>query len=199
MSTPANSDHYSDLIRRFPEMREIVKHYGLPDRIRRGATLGTLVHVILEQQVSVPAAKTLYGRLKAGLGGMSAARLRDAGEPGLRRFGLTRQKSRYCFELGKAICERRFSLTRLSRLPDDEAIAELKALPGIGPWTAAIYLMNALERDDVWPPGDLALKRAIEELLPAAHHAQERTGERWAPYRSYAAELLWLYYRNTRG
>lgn len=176
-----------------PELAWIADNFGQPAAQYRSPTLATLVHIILEQQISVAAAATQFKRLCASLGGISGKRLANAGEPGLRRLGLTRQKARYCAGLGHAICERRFSLAKIQRLDEDQALAELTALPGIGPWTGAIFLMMAMRKPDVWPAGDLALLRVAADLAPS----DSDDGERFRPWRTTAAFYYWHYYRAT--
>lgn len=184
------------LVRRAPEFRPVIARHGIPDFWRRPQGIETLVRIILEQQVSLAAAGTLYRRIRGELGGLSARRLVAAGPERLHRLGMTRQKARYCYELGRAVRSRRLSFAALARASDQEALDALTALPGIGPWTAGAYVMAAMRRRDVWPPGDLALERAIERLLPAADTAAlARHGERWRPRRAIAARLLWHYYR----
>ncbi len=177
-----------------PTLAKIARRHGRPAAEFRAPTLATLVHVILEQQISVAAAATQFRRLRAALGGISGARLAQAGETGLRELGLTRQKAHYCASLGRAVTERRFSLARLQRVSDDEAYRELVGLKGVGPWTAAIFMMMALKRPDIWPVGDLALIRVSEEL----HPADVDDGQRFRPWRSTAAFYYWHYYRATR-
>ncbi len=179
-----------------PALARIRQAFGLPEPTRRPANLDSLVLIILEQQISVQAARTIHRRLRGELGRISARALLGAGETGLRSLGLTRQKAHYCVELGRAVRERRFSLTRIARADDATAWAELVALKGIGPWSAAIYLMMSLGRADIWPPGDLALDRTVALLLPGTDDPAD-TALRWAPHRSVAAEYLWHFYRNT--
>src|SRR6056297_2229493 len=184
------------LARAAPEFRPVVRRHGIPAFWRRPEGIETLVRIILEQQVSMAAAATLYRRIRGELGGISARRLVEAGPARLHRLGMTRQKARYCHALGEAVQSRRLSFAALARAGNDEAIAALTALPGIGPWTAGAYVMAAMRRRDVWPPGDLALKRAIERLLPDADTRElAASGERWRPRRAVAARLLWHYYR----
>lgn len=184
------------LARAAPEFRPVVRRHGIPAFWRRPEGIETLVRIILEQQVSLAAAATLYRRIRGELGGISAQRLVQAGPERLHRLGMTRQKARYCHALGEAVQSRRLSFAALARAGNEEAIATLTALPGIGPWTAGAYVMAAMRRRDVWPPGDLALERAIERLLPDADTAELASGgERWRPRRAVAARLLWHYYR----
>lgn len=184
------------LARRAPEFRPVLSRHGIPPFWRRPEGIETLVRIILEQQVSLAAAGTLYRRIRGELGGVSARRLVAAGPERLHALGMTRQKARYCHALGEAVRSRRLSFPALHRAGDQEAIAMLTELPGIGPWTAGAYLMAAMRRPDVWPPGDLALQRAIARLLPEADAAElAGHGERWRPRRAVAARLLWHYYR----
>ena len=84
-------------------------------------------------------------------------------------------------------------------MDDQNAMATLIALPGIGPWSAAIYLMSALGRIDVWPAGDLALRLAVAEILPGVDtEFLADSGDRWQPQRAVAARLVWHHYRNRR-
>lgn len=180
-----------------PALAAVQRRFGPPPPSRRSPGLATLIRIILEQQISIRAADTIYRRLATELGRVSATALVDAGETTLRGCGLTRQKAHYCVELGRAIRQRRFSITQVARLPDEAALAALTALKGIGPWSAAVYLMMALGRPDIWPPGDLALDRAALQLLPDGTTDPAQIAARWAPLRSIAADFLWHYYRQT--
>ncbi len=178
------------------ELQEIIRRWGFPDFWGRRPGIESLFLIILEQQISIAAARAIYRKLRTSLGGLSARRVRLAGPTQLRTFGLTRQKSRYCYELACAVMERRLSVDGLKNLGDAEAIEVLCAQPGIGPWSAAIYLMSALKRIDVWPPGDLALRRSIAELFPRMNTAAlADSGDRWHPQRAVAARLIWHHYR----
>lgn len=158
----------------------------------------TLVHIILEQQVSLAAARTMFLRLQARLGGMSPALIERTGVGGLRDLGLTRQKSAYIHGLAIALLDRHLDLSALARGPDAEGRQALLALPGIGPWTVDIYYLMALRRPDIWPQGDLALADALHRTLhltgrPSTEQQRE-ISEAWAPWRSVAARLLWQSY-----
>lgn len=140
------------LARRAPEFRGVIARHGIPAFWRRPEGIETLVRIIPEQQVSLAAAGTLYRRIRAELGGLSATRLAAAGPERLHAMGMTRQKARYCHTLAEAVRSRRFSFGALARASDEEALATLTALPGIGPWTAGAYVMAAMRRRDAWPP-----------------------------------------------
>ena len=179
-----------------PELDAVVRRWGLPAFWRRSAGIESLFRIILEQQISFLAARSLARRVKDSLGGLTARRVYGAGQDGLRSLGLSRQKARYCHELARAVVERRLSIAGLARMSDEDAVRALCVQPGIGPWSAAIYLMSALKRIDVWAPGDLALQRGIEDLFPGADMSSlAQTGYRWRPWRAVAARLVWHHYR----
>ena len=187
------------LAKRHRELDTIIRRWGLPQFWSRRPGVESLMLIILEQQISITAARSIYRRLEANLGGLSARRVHAAGPERLRALGLTRQKSRYCFELASAVVHRRLSVDGLKRLDDAQATAVLCAQRGIGPWSAAIYLMSALKRIDVWPPGDLALRRGIADLLPGTGSEElADSGDRWHPQRAVAARLVWHHYRCSR-
>jgi DNA-3-methyladenine glycosylase II len=176
----------------------VVERLGGPPMFGRRPGFACLVRIILEQQVSLAAARTLFRRLDAHVGGVAPATIARQGRDGLRALGLTRQKSAYCHGLAERVLDGRLDLARVARSDDDAARAMLLEVPGIGPWTADIYFLMALRRPDVWPRGDLALAVAMREVrgmraLPD-HRQQHRIAERWAPWRSVAARILWLHY-----
>jgi DNA-3-methyladenine glycosylase II len=157
-----------------------------------------LVRIILEQQVSLVAARTLFRRLDAHVGGIAPHTIAWLGAGGLREFGLTRQKAAYCHGLAERVLDGRLDLGAVARSDEGTARAMLLEVPGIGPWTVDIYFLMALRRPDVWPRGDLALALAMREVrgmrkLPD-HEQQSRIASRWAPWRSIAARILWMHY-----
>ncbi len=178
----------------YPELDAIINRHGVPEFWNRPTGFKTLVRIILEQQVSLLAAERAFERIEAGLPELSSLTVHKAGIIGLRQLGITRQKSRYIFELAKSIEEGILNLNRLEKQSDESVFEKLTQLPGIGPWTAKVYLLSALCRPDVWPPGDLALNKTIRRLMPDAGEELERSGERWAPERAVAARLLWHEY-----
>lgn len=158
----------------------------------------TLVHIILEQQVSLAAAKTMYLRLKVHVDGITPGNIERTGITGLRDFGLTRQKAAYIHGLAVALLERHLDLSALARGPDELGRQKMLALPGIGPWTVDIYYLMALRRPDIWPQGDLALADALHRTLNLksrpGREQQREIAAAWAPFRSIAARLLWQSY-----
>jgi DNA-3-methyladenine glycosylase II len=148
--------------------------------------------------VSLGSAAAAYRRLQAVAGRVTPSRVASISERDLRAAGLTRQKAAYCRGLASAVVAGGLDLSRLDRLPDDEARFVLVELPGIGPWTADIYLLMALRRPDVWPTGDLALARALQRVKRLRRAPGEdrmaRIARTWAPWRAVAARVLWHFY-----
>jgi DNA-3-methyladenine glycosylase II len=192
----------ASLARRDRDFAALAARNGLPPMWARRPGFPTLVHIVLEQQVSIAAARTLFRRVREQLGGMTPERVADRGIDGLFRLGLTRQKASYCHALAHAVIDGSLSLSRVARAEDAEGRATLLALRGIGPWSADIYYLMALRRPDVWPVGDLALAVALQEVKRLRRRPdagrQLQMSEAWAPWRSVAARLLWHYYLTTR-
>jgi DNA-3-methyladenine glycosylase II len=161
--------------------------------------LGRLTLTIVAQLISVKVALVIFGRLSALLGGsISAEGLAQASPADLRGIGLSQAKARAVQELGIELVSGRFSFTQLDTMTDDEAQARLVALRGIGPWSAQMFLLRSMQRPDVFPAGDLGLRRGIELIdeliqMPTVPEAAQRALG-WRPYRSYAAKYLWLHY-----
>ena len=185
-----------------PDLAAIVDRHGLPEFWAREPGLPTLVLLILEQQVSLASARAAYDRLVTRLGGLTTQGILASSDAELRADGFSRQKARYVRVLSSAIEDGSLDLGRLPSL-DDEAVREaLVALPGIGPWTAEVYLLSALSRPDTWPVGDIALQEGARRArrLDVRPSPAELTviGEAWRPHRATAARLLWHLYLSDR-
>jgi DNA-3-methyladenine glycosylase II len=164
---------------------------------------GALVRAITGQQLSVLAARAIYGRLTARFDGRPptpAEILADDPEELRAAAGLSRAKVGYLRSLAEHAISGELELERLDSLSDEEVVAELVAVKGIGLWTAQMFLMFQLERPDVLPVGDLGIRRAIErayaltELPDAA--TMERIAEPWRPQRTLACRYLWRSLQN---
>ncbi|HKF70358.1 MAG TPA: DNA-3-methyladenine glycosylase 2 family protein [Stellaceae bacterium] len=186
------------LARLDPDFGRILATYGLPRFPRRPASFGTLLHIILEQQLSLDIAKKLWRRLKQRCRPLTPRRFLELDDATLMNCGFTRQKIGYARGLARAILERRFSPARLARLGDEAALAAITELRGFGHWSAEVFLLFALGRPDIWPAGDLALQLAVQWLksLPERPDTRElrAIAEAWRPWRSVAACLLWQFY-----
>ena len=165
----------------------------LPDHLER------LTLSIVGQLISVQAALAIFGRLRESLGGrIDATMLANTDEAELRLVGLSGAKARAVRELGVELASGRLSFDEIAAMSDEQAEARLVALRGIGAWSAQMFLLRALGRPDVFPAGDLGLRRGIESLyalreMPSIPEAAARALA-WSPYRSYAAKYLWLHY-----
>jgi DNA-3-methyladenine glycosylase II len=191
-----------DLCRRDPDLAAVVRRHGAPPLWGRRPGFATLLRIVLEQQVSLQSARAIFQRLRERVGEVTPERVGGLGEPGLRRLGFTRQKAAYCDGLCRTILAGTLDLHVIARSEDAGARAALLAIRGIGPWTADIYLLMALRRPDVWPSGDLALAEAARQVKRLrsrpSHPALARMAERWAPWRSVAARVLWHHYLSSR-
>ena len=192
-----------ELTSRDGDLARIVAEHGRPSLWTRPAGFPSLVLLILEQQVSLASAAAAYGRVLERIGAMSPERLLATTPDELRADGVSRQKDRYVRALAEALTTGDLDLVALEHVADDAARLALLALPGIGPWTADVYLLACLGRPDLWPVGDRALQVATAEALglPAVPQRDEldALGERWRPLRSTAARLLWHGYLARRG
>lgn len=183
-------------------LANILATYGDPPLWQRATGFRTLVHIILEQQVSLSSAKSMLLRLEAAIQPFTPERFVELGEMRLRELGVTRQKSAYLLHLSQSIVGGKLRLKALSRLSDDQALVRLTEIKGIGLWSANIYLLMAMRRADIWPAGDLALAVAIKELKGLAAKPSpeelEEIAEQWRPHRAVAARMLWQYYLGRR-
>jgi DNA-3-methyladenine glycosylase II len=158
-----------------------------------------LFHMIVDQQVSVASAAAIWARVAAGLDGeVTPERVLALDIETLRGFGLSIQKATYGHEIARAHVEGRIDFDHLERLSDEEAIARLTAIKGVGRWTAETFLMFCDGRQDVFPAGDIALQEAMRWADGAALRPREKEAglraEIWRPHRSVAAHLLWGWY-----
>lgn len=185
-----------------PDLGRIHAAHGPPPMWTRAPGFATLVLLILEQQVSLASAKAAFDRLAVRAGAVSPEAVLALDDAALRAVGFSRQKTRYVRALADAVASRALDLGRLPRLDEAAVRAELTRIPGIGEWTADIYLLMALRRPDIWPAKDLALAVAAQEVKRLAERpgpeALAGIGAAWAPHRAVAARMLWHYYLSTR-
>lgn len=170
-------------------------------RLRVGGFEG-LFRMIVEQQVSVASAASVWARLREGMGGITPELLLAHDLDQLRGMGLSRQKATYGQGIARAQLAGEIDLEHLAGLDDEQAIAGLTALKGVGLWTAEAYLLMCEGRMDVFPGGDVALQEAIRwidgaEVRPEQKAAYARS-EVWRPYRAVATMLLWAWYTGVK-
>jgi DNA-3-methyladenine glycosylase II len=186
------------LARRDKDLASILKRHGPPPLWARPPGFSTLVKIILEQQVSLASAASIFARLKKNIVPFRPGRMLELGEAHLKASGLTRQKTAYCLHLAESLSDKRLRLSQLSRMSDDDVKAALMEIKGLGAWSADVYLLMVLRRPDVFPATDLALLSAVTKLKrfksrPKSDQLLE-IAEAWRPYRSVAARMLWQYY-----
>jgi DNA-3-methyladenine glycosylase II len=184
-----------------PFLRKAVEKNGLPPLWEREPGFPSLLKIILEQQVSLASAKATYNKLLTKLDVLTPESFLSLDDRELKKVGFSRQKTRYGRILAKSVLDGSLDLTKLGNLSDKEVENKLTSIPGIGKWTASIYLLMVLGRPDIWPKGDLALNKALMkvkelEKIPDNNLAEE-IAEGWRPYRSVAARILWHYYLNS--
>lgn len=181
-----------------PDLDRIYQQFGPPPMWSRVPGFSTLVHIILEQQVSLASAKAAFDKLRDTIKTVTPANFITLNDAELKIIGFSRQKKLYCRNLADSILSGQIDIEGLSDLDEGPARKELLALKGIGPWTADIYLLMALQRPDIWPEGDLALQIALKKLknLSEQPSPEEMTelARPWRPWRAVAARMIWHYY-----
>ena len=160
-----------------------------------------LLHVIVAQQVSTHAAKAISARLDAALETPTPEAFLKLTDADLRAIGLSRQKVIYGRDLAAAFTDGRLSMPRLRRQSDEDAIAAITSIKGLGVWSAEVFLLFSLRRPDILPAHDLGLIVAAQRMKrlktrPTPKKLRE-IAEPWRPFRSYAARMLWHYYHAT--
>ncbi len=189
-----------DLANRDADLSRILDTHGLPPMWTRPATFSTLVHIILEQQVSLASAKAAFDKLGEKIGTITPEKVVDLTAEELRECYFSRQKTTYVHDLAAKILRGSLDLTSLQVLDNESVITQLSQVKGIGVWTSEVYLMMALQRADLFPLGDLALVKSLKKNknLPttATREDLSRIGEAWRPFRSVATFILWHDYLN---
>jgi DNA-3-methyladenine glycosylase II len=182
-----------------PAFAEGLARTGYPEPRIRDRGYETLLRTIIGQQVSVAAAGSIWNKLAAALGDLTnPATVAAASDETLRAAGLSRQKASYARSLAEEVTSGRLDLDHLPK-DDEEAIAALTRIKGIGRWSAEIYLLFAEGREDIWPAGDLAVQIEIGRMLGLPERPTEKAlrelGEKWRPHRGAAAIFAWHHYK----
>jgi len=200
-TTDTLHESLDELARREPAFASVLERHGRPEpRVSPpGAT--TLLRTIVGQQVSVAAARSMWAKLEAAFGSPpDLSRLLAASDEDMRAAGMSRQKAGYIRSLAQLILSGELDLEALPG-DNDEAIAHLTRIKGIGRWSAEIYLLFAEGRQDVFPAGDLAVQIELGRLMGFEEKPTEKQlreiGERWRPHRGAAAVLAWHSYNST--
>jgi DNA-3-methyladenine glycosylase II len=164
----------------------------------REAGFSTLLHIILEQQVSLASAKAAHTKLLEAASPLTPQCFVQLDDSMLKSVGFSRQKTGYGRHLAESIIEGKLRLEALHSMDDDDVRSELVKIKGIGQWTADVYLLMVLRRPDIWPTGDLALAVAAQSVKrlksrPTPQRLEE-IGRAWRPWRAVAARILWHHY-----
>jgi DNA-3-methyladenine glycosylase II len=185
-----------------PQLASVIKAFGYPPLWTRPNTFETLVHIILEQQVSLASALAALIKLREYIGEIIPEKVLLLSDEEFKACYFSRQKTSYTRYLANALLSGEISLTELEELDDDDVRSRLTSLKGIGNWTVDIYLMFVLQRADTFPIGDLAAVNAFKKVkssLPGITREEiVREAELWKPYRTAATMILWHWYLSQR-
>ncbi len=190
------------LARRDSVLAGLYEQWGRPPLWRRPATFRTLVFIVMEQKISLASARAVMQRVEGVCQPFTPAQFLALEQDALRELGVSNAKIGYCQSIARAIRNRQLVLNALEQLSDDEVVATLTGVRGIGPWTAGVYLTMALGRPDAWASGDRALAVSVAEswaldTVPD-YPALDARAEHWRPYRGAASRLLWHAYLSRR-
>lgn len=185
-------------LKKDPLLGPLVRAHRCPEFQLSDDVFSSLTRAIVSQQLSTKAADTIYKRvlvLTKKQRPDARAVLRCSVEQ-LREAGLSRPKAGYLHDLAERTLKKELHIDRLATMPDEDVIAELTAVKGLGTWSAHMFLMFALNRPDVWPTGDLGIKNGVMRLTGAKKHLHpdklEKVAEPWRPYRTVAATYVWM-------
>src|SRR5215469_10394800 len=190
------------LVKLDPRLKPVLERAGMPSLRRREPGFVGLAHIVCGQQLSTASASAIWGRLTAAFDPFDQDAVRRARTDRLGRLGLSAAKIKTLKHIARELAAERLNLDVLAHEDADAAHHVLTALPGIGPWTADVYLLFCLGHGDAWPAGDLAVQEAVKlglglkarpgpkEMAPLA--------EPWRPWRGAAAHLWWSFYRATK-
>lgn len=190
--------HLKSLVRRDPRLKDIAKRAGAFEVRLSSRGFPGMARVVTGQQLSVASARAIWGRVEALPGATDPKRFLKLKDEKLRAAGLSAGKIRTLRVIAQAVVDGSLDFDLVEQMPPDEATAYLTAHKGIGPWTAEIYLMFCTGHPDIFPAGDLALRKAVGHALaldelPSSAELIEIAAP-WSPHRHAAALLFWRYY-----
>lgn len=186
------------LAKKDAQLKAIITQYGYPPFWSRPATFASLILFILEQQVSLASAKAAFDKLQATIGTVTPQKVLQLSDAELKACYFSRQKTVYARCLAEAIISKQVNLKKLATASNEEVRNTLIQVKGIGNWTVDVYLMMVLQRCDLFPSGDIALINSAKEVLQLPPQTTKETvltiAQKWVPYRTIAAYLLWHAY-----
>ncbi len=185
-----------------PDLKSIIEEFGYPPFWSRPNSFDSLVHIILEQQVSLASALSAINQLRNYIGEVTPEKLLTLTDTELKACYFSRQKTTYTRALAEAIVSKKLIMSELENCDNQAIHKQLVQIKGVGDWTIDVYLVFVLQRLDIFPIGDLAARNALKQLksLPTdtSHRSLLELAESWKPYRSVATMLLWHYYLSLR-
>jgi DNA-3-methyladenine glycosylase II len=182
--------------------QSIISQYGYPSLWSREPSFETLVHIILEQQVSLASARAALVKLKEKMDGITPNKLLALSNEELKDCYCSRQKIGYLKNLANSVIDGHLVIESLSNLDDENIRQQLKQIKGIGDWTADVFLMMALHRSNLFPVGDIALVNSVRHEMKDKDLSKEAIlllSKNWEPYRTVAAFLFWHAYIQRKG
>ena len=184
------------------DLQSIISTYGYPPFWKRAATFETLVHIILEQQVSLASALAALNKLKERITEITPQNLLLLSDEEMKHCYFSRQKIIYSRHLAQELINDRLNLHEFNTLDDDAIRTRLTKIKGIGNWSVDVYLMMVLQRSNVFPLGDIALVTSVKETKglskETSRDAIALIAEKWKPYQTIAAFILWHAYISKR-
>jgi len=190
------------LVKQDPRLQPILDIAGMPSLRRREPGFVGLAHIVCGQQLSTASAAAIWGRVTRAFDPFHHEAVRRARTDRLGRLGLSAAKIKTLKNIARELATERLNLEVLAEEDADAAHHTLTALPGIGPWTADVYLLFCLGHGDAWPAGDLAVQEAVKIGLGLRTRPTEKQmapiAEPWRPLRGAAAHLWWSYYRTVK-
>jgi DNA-3-methyladenine glycosylase II len=206
MAASFNKDNFillcDKLAKKDRHLKNVIEQYGYPPLWSRVPSFATLIHIILEQQVSLASAKAAFLKLEAKIGHVTPEKIMQLSDEEMKACYFSRQKIIYAKHLAAAIIKNELPVEQLNDLPDESLRTELKKIKGIGDWTVDVFMMMVLHRCDCFPTGDIALIKSIKEvkgLTPLTSKEEILLiVDTWRPYRTIAAFILWHAYIKKR-
>lgn len=185
------------------DFQEIIEQYGYPPQWRREPSFATLIHIILEQQVSLASAKAAFDRLQSYIGDITPENILRLTDEEMKACYFSWQKTSYARSLSEAVISNQLTIAQLVLLDDEAIRVKLKKIKGIGDWTVDVFLMMCLHSADIFPYGDIAAVNSLKYIkqisLQAPKEELVSIVESWKPYRSVATYLLWHAYICRKG
>jgi DNA-3-methyladenine glycosylase II len=192
----------NQLANRDIQLKEIIEKHGYPPMWQRKPNFETLIHIILEQQVSLASAKAALQKLKQKIRAITPKKLLVLSDSELKDCYFSRQKIVYARHLAQSMLNGELNIQKIITLSDDEIRNQLTKIKGIGNWTVDIFLLMGLQRTDIFPVGDLAMINSLKKIkkLPKNISKEEILilAKQWTPHRSIATMLLWHSYIKER-